>query len=180
MDQPTRSIEHWKPVVGYEGIYEVSDQGQVRRVAPAQRTHPGLILRHKVQQHNGRHSVTLRRDGKNSTRYVHRLVLEAFVGPCPPGMEACHWDDNPENNALENLRWDTSTANKHDCVRNGHNVNASKTHCPQGHPYDEANTYIAKTGYRHCRACVKERSRQLRARWKAEGLSPRGKRRTAA
>lgn len=50
---------------------------------------------------------------------VHRLVLEAFIGPCPPGMEACHNDGNPRNNALSNLRWDTSENNSADKIRHG-------------------------------------------------------------
>lgn len=51
--------------------------------------------------------------------YVHRLVLEAFVGPCPPGMECCHNDGDPSNNALANLRWDTSASNNADKIRHG-------------------------------------------------------------
>ena len=50
-----------------------------------------------------------------SAKRVPRLVLEAFVGPCPPGMEACHFPDrNPGNNRLENLRWDTPKSNQAD------------------------------------------------------------------
>lgn len=50
---------------------------------------------------------------------VHRLVLEAFVGPCPPGMECCHNNGNPADNRLENLRWDTRSANCLDAVQHG-------------------------------------------------------------
>ncbi len=53
------------------------------------------------------------------THYVHRLVLEVFVGPCPAGMEACHNDGDERNCHLENLRWDTSKANKADTLRHG-------------------------------------------------------------
>lgn len=52
-------------------------------------------------------------------RPVHQLVLEAFVGPCPPGMECCHEDNNHGNNRLSNLRWDTHKANMADAVRQG-------------------------------------------------------------
>lgn len=52
-------------------------------------------------------------------RYIHRLVLEVFVGPCPEGMVACHNDGNPRNNALSNLRWDTREANMRDRDRHG-------------------------------------------------------------
>ena len=51
--------------------------------------------------------------------YVHRLVLEAFVGPCPDGMESCHNDGNRSNNHVSNLRWDTRKGNFADCVKHG-------------------------------------------------------------
>jgi hypothetical protein len=53
------------------------------------------------------------------SRFVHRLVLEAFVGPCPEGMECCHYDGNPLNNHLGNLRWDTHKNNEADKRRHG-------------------------------------------------------------
>jgi hypothetical protein len=53
------------------------------------------------------------------THLVHRLVLESFVGPCPPGMECCHGDRNRSNNIPSNLRWDTRMANTQDRVRHG-------------------------------------------------------------
>ncbi len=52
-------------------------------------------------------------------RYVHRIVLEAFVGPPSSGMEGCHYDGNPLNNRLDNLRWDTKKANCADAIRHG-------------------------------------------------------------
>jgi hypothetical protein len=48
-------------------------------------------------------------------RYVAHLILEAFVGPCPDGMECCHKDDDPSNSRLDNLRWDTHAANISEC-----------------------------------------------------------------
>lgn len=46
---------------------------------------------------------------------VHTLILETFIGPCPPGMQACHFPDrDPTNNHVNNLRWDTCLANHHD------------------------------------------------------------------
>ena len=57
--------------------------------------------------------------GRRGQFRVHRLVLEAFVGPCPEGHEGCHNDGNPLNNRLSNLRWDTPSANNRDKERHG-------------------------------------------------------------
>lgn len=63
--------------------------------------------------------VCLRGNGKAMYRYVHRLILETFVGPCPPGMECCHGDGNRKNNSIENLRWDTRKGNSGDKLKHG-------------------------------------------------------------
>lgn len=55
----------------------------------------------------------------SSKKYVHRLVLEVFVGPCPPGMECRHLDGNPANNNLDNLKWGTHIENSQDSIRHG-------------------------------------------------------------
>lgn len=68
----------------------------------------------------GRRRLTLRRDdGEYERRWSHCLILEAFKGPCPPGMQACHWDGDTTNNAISNLRWDTAWANHQDKRRHG-------------------------------------------------------------
>ena len=90
-------------------------------------------------------------------------VLEAFVGPCPPGLEACHGNDVADDNRLENLRWDTRTENQLDRVRNGIHPGANKTHCKRGHEYTPENTMIQRkangnTG-RVCRECDRARRR---------------------
>ncbi len=59
---------------------------------------------------------------------VHHLVLETFVGPCPDGMESCHRDDDPTNNWVDNLRWDTRQANVNDKMRNGHHRCGERTY----------------------------------------------------
>lgn len=71
------------------------------------------------EQSSGHVHVTLRRDGKSHHRQIHRLVLEAFKGPCPDGMEGCHEDGNPRNNEVGNLRWGTHKSNGEDMVRHG-------------------------------------------------------------
>lgn len=64
-------------------------------------------------------AVNLCRDGKMKTILVHHLVLEAFVGPRPPGGLGCHKDDNPLNNSVDNLKWGTRQSNSADARRNG-------------------------------------------------------------
>lgn len=54
-------------------------------------------------------------------RLVHRLVLETFIGPCPPGMQACHKNGKRYDNRLSNLRWDTQQNNEADKKRHGTN-----------------------------------------------------------
>lgn len=50
---------------------------------------------------------------------IHTLVLEAFISPCPPGLECCHKDSNPTNNAIDNLRWGTHASNVQDSIQHG-------------------------------------------------------------
>lgn len=64
-------------------------------------------------------AVLAKRGCRQVTAYVHRLVLETFVGPCPDGMVACHNDGNPLNNYVGNLRWDTHENNCRDKRKHG-------------------------------------------------------------
>jgi hypothetical protein len=106
----------WKPVVGYEGFYEVSDSGLVRSIDRQVLFNGTMALRRgKIISpdvcHAGHRRVALSRDGVLRRVFIHRLVLEAFVGPCPDGMECAHNDNNPANNCVSNLRWDTRSGN---------------------------------------------------------------------
>jgi hypothetical protein len=156
--------ETWLPVPGYESLYEVSDHGRVRSMDRLQRRGPapgmcyrrGRILK-PMRSTVGRLKVGLYSGGARRMFLIHRLVLEAFVGPCPDGMEACHYDDDPDNNHLSNLRWDTRLANRADLVRNGIHWNTRKTHCLRGHEFTPDNTYYF-ANVRHCRRCRTVRS----------------------
>lgn len=155
--------ENWLPVVGWEGLYEVSDHGQVRSLdrvvafGHQQRQVRGRILG-GGRSHNGVRFAVLCNGPDQVQRSVHRLVLEAFVGPCPEGMEGCHWDDDNDNNHLSNLRWDTHQANEQDKVRNGGHHQLNKTHCPAGHEYTPENTKQQSHG-RACRECIRIKAR---------------------
>ncbi|KKN85952.1 hypothetical protein LCGC14_0273640 [marine sediment metagenome] len=63
--------------------------------------------------------IDLRDMDRRERIFVHRLVLLAFVGPCPEGMEGCHTNDVGEDNHLTNLRWGTPAENREDARRNG-------------------------------------------------------------
>ncbi len=111
----------WRQVVEFPA-YRISENWQVWS------TKAGKILRPWTDK-QGRLVIVLSRNGKRFCRFVSRLLLEAFVGPCPPGppgMECCHYNGNPSDNRLENLRWDTSKANKADSIRHGTTVRGSK------------------------------------------------------
>jgi len=110
--------ERWKSVVGFEGLYEVSNLGRVRCHTEARgkgRT-PGLVLKPNSIGPRGYQLVHLRRPGRKAKpAYVHTLVLESFIGPRPIGKEACHYPDpTPSNCALTNLRWDSRRGNLRD------------------------------------------------------------------
>lgn len=104
------------PIPGFPG-YSVTKDG---RVWSNKRNHGWLKPRLTQKGNGGRLYVVLYRDGvRHPTKYIHRLVLEAYVGPCPKGMEACHKNGNPFDNRLSNLRWDTRSENQRDTVRHG-------------------------------------------------------------
>ncbi|KKK57425.1 hypothetical protein LCGC14_1416830 [marine sediment metagenome] len=70
-------------------------------------------------QKSGHLSTTLFESGKSYCCYVHRLVLETFIGSCPNGMECRHLNNNPSDNRLENLKWGTRSENSRDSLRHG-------------------------------------------------------------
>lgn len=150
--------EEWRPVVGYEGLYEVSDYGRVRSLdrwvtrGSAHHVQPGRVLRPGTTK-GGHQLVALSVNGVATSLFVHRLVLAAFVGPCPDGMEGLHWDDDKLNNKLTNLRYGTRGDNLRDMVRNGRHWQAKKTHCKRGHEFTPENTFSQGGNRRGCITC---------------------------
>jgi hypothetical protein len=115
--------ERWKPIPGYEGQYEVSDQGRVRsstRLVMCEGTVKGSYFSVKQgrmlkpgRMTAGHLSVAL---GRRNSQCVHKLVLMAFVGPAPAGCECLHANGNPADNRLVNLRWGTRSENNVDAI----------------------------------------------------------------
>jgi len=106
-------MEQWKDVVGFEGIYQVSNFGNVIN------TTTNKIKSQCINKKDNRPFLALWKNNKCKICRPHRLVLEAFVGKCPEGMEGCHNDGNAFNNHLSNLRWDTPKNNHADKIKHG-------------------------------------------------------------
>lgn len=161
---PDVTAEEWRPVLGLEGSYEVSDQGNVRSLTRiidnpscgAQLVQGRRMLTAIIGGDSPRRMVRMSINGKQIARYVAVLVLESFVSPRPDGMQACHDNGDRFDDRLANLRWDTPSANMRDKAIHGTNVNLNKTHCPKLHEYTPDNTYINTAGSRCCRTCRRE------------------------
>lgn len=97
--------EIWKPVKGYEGVYEVSNLGRVRRLWPISGHYRMLNPFPRYKHPRDYMAVNLSSDNKMKTMSVHRLVAEAFI-PNPDGLtQVNHKDENKRNNCVDNLEW---------------------------------------------------------------------------
>lgn len=133
--------EEWRPVVGYEGLYEVSDHGRVRSVARVVVMRNGVprpirerLLKAHVKEY-GHRSVALSKNGVEMTYGVHRLVLLTFGGP-PPFPEAAtrHIDGDPTNNHPSNLCWGSAADNMADRGRHGRTTMGVDHHLARATP----------------------------------------------
>jgi hypothetical protein len=165
--------EQWRPVVGYEERYSVSNLGRVRR---EERTY-------SYEGRWGTTTATIKQlvlapfpslqgylivnatdeDGFVAPLRIHRAVLNSFIGPPGEGEVARHLNDVRTDNRLENLGWGTRLDNAQDAQRNGrHNQHKYKTHCKRGHEFNADNTEFSTNVYgsrvkRVCRTCRRAR-----------------------
>jgi hypothetical protein len=108
---------------------------------------------------------------------THRIMFEALVGPIPGGLQLDHLCHDPESckvkpasscphRACCNPAHLTPGTARQNVLRSASwtAVNAAKVECPSGHPYGDANTYFAPSGFRQCRTCRKEHVHALRRR----------------
>lgn len=107
-------MELWKPIPNYIGLYEASDQGNIRSLVSNGYCRGGLVSRKEPFLMK----PTVRQDGyaqvklRGQRLYVHRLILLTFVGPVSKEMEANHIDRKRSNNKLSNLEWILGSNNK--------------------------------------------------------------------
>lgn len=153
------SVEIWKDILGYEGLYQASNYGRIRRlrfynysnndvnlicsqydsglsccaiaknnkwpkcsvckIIKYYKKNQLTIILKPTTQKTGYLSIRFYKQKTFKQFFIHRLVLQTFVGPCPPGMECRHLDGNPTNNRLCNLCWGTRSENQHDRKRHG-------------------------------------------------------------
>ncbi|MGN8688800.1 NUMOD4 domain-containing protein [Atopobiaceae bacterium HCP3S3_F7] len=116
-------VVKWRPIKGFEGMYEVSNTGIVRSLnrkvfnGKVWYLKKGNIIKSSLNHPKGYLKVGLWKDGKQYIHYIHHLVYEAFLGERDLTKELNHIDEDSQNNCLENLEEVTPLANKHHGTR---------------------------------------------------------------
>lgn len=117
-------VEEWRTIPGYEGLYEVSNFGAVRTLERTWVSGKGVVrtvrpgVKRQSFDKDGYPRVTLCKDGVKRRILVHRLVMWAFVGPQPKGIQVRHLDHSKTNNKLNNLCYGTAKENAADMIAN--------------------------------------------------------------
>lgn len=101
--------EEWRDIAGYEGLYKISSLGRVKSLPTSSKKKGGILKPWKVGY--GYPVVVLSNNGWKEKKYIHDLVLGAFVGRKPTGMTCNHLDGDKENNCFENLEYCTQAEN---------------------------------------------------------------------
>lgn len=113
--------EQWRPVVGYEALYEVSNQGRVRKLPS------GLILKEGLDRW-GYRKVAMSKRGETKGRLIHVLVAEAFIGPRERGKVVCHGPNGQADNSLSNIYYSTQSKNNKEDKRRDGTANMGEAH----------------------------------------------------
>jgi len=110
--------EEWRQMEDYEGWYEISDAGSVKRVMGGQGARIGRELK-QSKNGIGYYLLNLSKGGTKKQYYIHRLVAAAFIGPCPDGKQVNHKDGDKSNNCSSNLEYVTPSENILHAIRIG-------------------------------------------------------------
>lgn len=158
--------EEWRPVVGFEGHYEVSELGNIHSVDRTVTYVDGRVrhyvgaLRRTPLNPDGYPVVVLSKQGVNVTRSVHSLVAAAFLGLRPDGSQVRHKDGNEADPRACNLQYGTKRENELDKRRHGTHHESNRTECPAEHQLAEPNLVrsVLAAGRRGCLACARARA----------------------
>lgn len=112
------NAETWKPVPNFEGVYEISDQCRLRRIATFG-GRPTETYSAPHRKKSGYVDFWLWRDGKPTRKIAHRLMWEAFISPIPKGLVMNHKNGIRDDNRLENLEVVTQSENVRDGFKRG-------------------------------------------------------------
>lgn len=160
----------WRPITGYEGLYEVSNQGEIRSL-------PKTLNRHKTRPYatkmrlmtlrvgnkHGHLRVDLTGPGGVTSHWVHRLVALEFCHREPGQDYVLHGPNGPADNRASELRWGTAADNYADMAVHGTIPEyVPPTHCHAGHAMTPENVYVwsKRPTQRQCRECQRERQRR--------------------
>ena len=121
------NTEIWKPVEGYEDRYEISNFGRVKSLDSRHKSHCGKIMKPWINSNKKYLYITLRKNKQKKTYAIHALVLNAFTGKNPGGKQCAHYDGDPQNNHIDNLRWATAQENIDDRKRHGRTASGERS-----------------------------------------------------
>lgn len=181
-------MEIWADIPGYGNHYQASNLGKIRvkdRIVKkfsvfnnrvVEQKYKGRLLNPCKSSKLGHLSVHFGFDNKKVVASVHRLVLEAFIGKCPDGMECCHNNGIADDNRLENLRWDTHENNNKDRKLHGKYPKGEKHPMFGKKMTDEhkRKLYLLNIGKKHSEE-TKEKMRMAHAKRKGKVYVPKQK-----
>jgi hypothetical protein len=158
-------VLEWRDISGYEGSYQVSNDGRVKSLARVVIRKDGRkqsvvekILSASLNDKGYLH-LSLLKNGKRKSAFIHKLVAITFIEN-PNGYRVVrHLNDIKTDNGVDNLAWGNHRDNTLDSIRNGRHATANRETCSRGHKYSEYGYYISATrpNSRYCKECARLR-----------------------